>query len=322
MVWRFIVSDKSRKGGDAGRISKKLRTTLIGALLKAGFSILRTNFREILRFGALPQTLATIITLGAIGAFFLHKIPGQPEWLFALANFGWAAAFVVQSLVVGRWAAFCLAEPPKVSWWSLNPDTATRRSIGGNIILSVALLGAAIPVGLVIGGLCFGLSRVSGSVLPLQAAPVMVGLIVVYVGVRLLPYVLARSASLNLRLRDVWRIMGGRRVWTLLIALLVTALALLAVILLIQFAGTALILLFANASMPGALSLPQIAVYMTLQILVLAADIFATPVFLVITANALKEAMNARMSDEAGKTERAEPSIEVPPSFSASGIAD
>lgn len=295
---------------------------MIGALLKAGFSILRTNFREILRFGAMPQTLATIITLGAIVAFFLHKIPGQPEWLFALANFGWAAAFVVQSLVVGRWAAFCLAEPPKVSWWSLNPDTATRRSIGGNIILSLALLGAAIPVGLVVGGLCFGLSRVSGSVLPLQAAPVMVGLIVIYIGVRLLPYVLARSASLNLRLRDVWRIMGGRRVWALLVALLVAALVFLAVILLVQFVGTVLVSLLADAAMPGALSLPQMAVYMTLQILVLAADIFATPVFLVITANALKEAMNVRMSDEAGKTERTEPSIEVPPSFSASGIGD
>ncbi len=295
---------------------------MIGALLKAGFSILRTNVREVLRFGALPQILSTVIALGANVAFFLQRVPGWPEWLLAVAVFAWITGFVVQSLIVGRWAAFCLAEPPMVSWWSLRPDATTRRAVGGNIILSLVLFGAAIPVGFIIGGLCFALKYVTGSVLPLQGAPVLVVLAVSYLGIRLLPYVLARSAGLNLKLRDVWRLMGGRNVWALLIALLLASLAFLVVVLPIQFGATALIAMLAGAAHPDAISLSLVFLYLTPMALVTIATIFAVPVFLVITANALKAAMNPRMSDGAGKTERVEPSIEMPPSFSASGIAD
>lgn len=282
---------------------------LAAAHLRAGFGIWTGNIREIFRFGLVPHLALTLI-LGAVGRTnrLIIGADGLPVLYWPVMVPMMIIGGLLGWLVIARWVRFYLLDEVTAEWWSILPGKAIFVGLWSYLKLIVLwlLLYAAIVLSGLILVVPFQMLAGQSMVAAIGAAIVMIVLAIsmigvqlfgFYLSVRLAPYILANIAGWKWSMKQCWSAMAGKRAWALFIALFVSfglygVIVPALIVLLSRAVGALSTLDFSVQGIVVAYVTTANSVYgvVLLQIL----GLFSTPVFVVVVADALKRAVDAR----------------------------
>ncbi|WP_445681584.1 hypothetical protein [Radicibacter daui] len=279
---------------------------LVGAILRAGFGVWRRSRAEIIQFGFLPQGVATGLLLYVS---WLGSRLNADDWGIGamLGVFGvLLVAWGLHSLVISRWARFCLlGEWGADWWWSIVPDAAARRTLVAQLRVLVLILLVMVPLGFAAGCATAVLSQAIGNSPVINLLPLLLFPVALCIGIRNAAYPVARAINLNESISSVWQALKGRRSWSLLGSVVLAGLIYLLVTVLAGMA-TGFLLGFGAALAGGGQPMISITILVARGVAGFLVSLLFTPVFVVMIAYALREALITReKARAASEAERA-----------------